>query len=151
MLPQDDPRTARLAEMGLFEGAMPEEIVRIASLARELTVDRDHVLCREGDVGHEFFVILDGTAEVSVRGRTVARLGQGSGFGEIALVSRYDRRVATVTAASPMTLLALDRDQFASALAEAPTFARALLRETATRLADVEQPIDDDQRLIVEP
>ena len=147
----DDERTTVLADIDLLEGARPEELERIASLARERSVEPGHVLCREGEIGRAFFVILGGEAEVTVRGRPVAQLGPGSGFGEIALVSRYDRRVATVTALSPMKLLVMDRDQFALALTDAPTFARALLRETATRLANVEQSWSDDQQLIVEP
>lgn len=60
------------------------------------------VVVREGDDrGIGFFVVADGEAVASVGGTEVSRLGPGSHFGEVALIS--DRvRTATVTAVTDL-------------------------------------------------
>ena len=72
-------------------------------------------MIKEGDSGHEFFVIVEGTADVERGGKKIAKLGPGDFFGEIALL-RDVPRTATVRAVSPSELFALDRDDFLAAL-----------------------------------
>ena len=50
------------------------------------------MLAREGEIGQEFFVIVDGEVSVSKGGQEIRRLSSGDFFGEIALV--WDRRGA---------------------------------------------------------
>ena len=64
------------------------------------------VLTTEGDPGREFFVLIEGTADVRRKGRKVNTMGAGDFFGEIALVSNRPR-TATVTATSPLRLLVI--------------------------------------------
>jgi CRP/FNR family transcriptional regulator, cyclic AMP receptor protein len=90
-------------------------------------------LTHEGDFGHCMFVILDGTAEVSVEGRVVRELRAGDLFGEIA-VTASGRRTADVVAKTPMTLASVfKRDVWALEQAN-PGFAEELrkLRDERT-------------------
>jgi CRP-like cAMP-binding protein len=92
----------------------PLPLPAIEQLARGLqpvSVPTGQVVFNQGDVGDRFYVIESGTAEVIGDGRLVATLGQGQGFGEIALLRRV-RRTATVRAASPLRLQALAGDHF---------------------------------------
>lgn len=66
---------------------------------------------RAGDAGDTYFVIEDGDADVVVDGVPSTRLGRGGGFGEIALL-RAVPRVATVRAATDLSLRTLGRDDF---------------------------------------
>jgi CRP-like cAMP-binding protein len=91
----------------------------------------------EGEHGHEFFVILDGTARVSRQGRKIAILGPGSGFGELALLEDAPRN-ATVVADTDMELVVLGRHEFEGLLDEAPGFTRKMLAATAHRLREAD-------------
>ena len=111
-----DRRTAAPAHLGLLRSidllsALPG--ATLESLARSLSEIALHagtVIVREGETGDRYYVVSSG--EVEVAGRT---LGPGTGFGEIALL-RDVPRTATVTAASDVTLLALERDEFVAAV-----------------------------------
>ena len=51
-------------------------------------------MLRQGDLGQEFALIVSGEADVVKDGETVARLGPGAYFGEIALVDGIEAQVA---------------------------------------------------------
>jgi CRP/FNR family cyclic AMP-dependent transcriptional regulator len=104
---------ARLKEVPFFANLKKKDLSLIAQNADELDVRAGKVLAREGDIGQEFFVIEAGTAEVTRGGDTLAQLGPGDFFGEMALLEE-DRRVATVTATSDMTLIVMNRSSFRS-------------------------------------
>ena len=104
---------ARLKEVPFFANLKKKDLSLIAQNADELDVRAGKVLAREGDIGQEFFVIEAGTAEVKRGGDTLAQLGPGDFFGEMALLEE-DRRVATVTATSDMTLIVMNRSSFRS-------------------------------------
>jgi MFS family permease len=99
-------------EIGLLQEVpmlRPLPLPAIEQLARGLepvSVPAGQVVFNQGDVGNRFYVIESGTAEVIGGGHLVATLGQGQGFGEIALLRRV-RRTATVRAASSLRLQAL--------------------------------------------
>src|SRR5918995_4358782 len=84
----------------LFEGLSRKELVELARVTEDLEIPPGKVLCKEGEIGHEFFVIVDGEVEVTRKGKRVATRAGGEFFGEIALLEKT-RRTATVTAKKP--------------------------------------------------
>ena len=106
MLLRSDTKVELLRDLPLFELCSKRDLRRIAALGEERTVDAGTELIREGEPGSEFFVVVEGEVEVRRRGRRVARLGDGSYVGEIALLSRSPR-TATVIASSPLRVLAI--------------------------------------------
>ena len=74
-------------------------------------------MIREGDAGHDFFVILRGDAQVTRGGADVATLGVGDFFGELALFDPAPRN-ATVTAGTTLTVAVLTQPGFHAVLAE---------------------------------
>jgi CRP-like cAMP-binding protein len=90
-------------------------------------------IATEGEGGLNFFVVESGSAEVSVAGNTVATLGPGASFGEVALVDK-SARSATVTATSPLRAYALPIWSFRSFAESRPSVTWKLLELLAERL-----------------
>jgi CRP-like cAMP-binding protein len=126
-----------LGRIEFFEGLSARELRSIARLMTRLEVRAGRTLVREGTVGREFFVIIDGEAEVTRNGRRINHLGPGATFGEIALLDTSPR-VATVTALTDMTVEVLTRSEFADLLDDAPGLTRKLLRSLAAMLVDTD-------------
>ncbi len=124
-----------LAEVPLFSTLSRKELNLVAKRAEDVTVPAGKVLCSEGEMGNQYFVILDGTARVSRRGRRVASLGAGQGFGELSLLDKHPRN-ATIVAETPMELVVLGQREFAGLVDDVPGFARKLLAALASRLRE---------------
>src|SRR5919202_1899641 len=91
-------------------------------------------LTREGERGREFFVLLDGEAEVRQKGRKLRTLGKGDFLGEIALVSKTPR-TATVTTTAPTRALVITAQSFDRLLRTNPKIQRGVVEALADRLA----------------
>jgi CRP/FNR family transcriptional regulator, cyclic AMP receptor protein len=122
----------------LFRACTKRDLSRIASLADEIEVPKGRVLTRQGEPGWEFFVITDGEAKASMRGRRSVPLRQGSFFGEMSLLDGGPRS-ATVTAETDMLLLVLSSRSFSSLIDEVPLVGRRVLQVMAERLREAEQ------------
>ena len=94
-------KTDLIKGVPLFSAASKQELAEIASIADEIDLPEGKVLIKEGDTGREFFVLIDGTAEVERGGKKVASIGPGDFFGEISLISKTPRN-ATITTTSPV-------------------------------------------------
>jgi CRP/FNR family cyclic AMP-dependent transcriptional regulator len=121
----------------LFRASSQRELAAIARVSNEVKAEAGRVLCNQGDVGHEFFLILDGEATVRRHGEKVATLGPAAFFGELALLTGYPRN-ATITAATDMTLLVLNRREFAGLIDSLPALAHKLLAGLAERLGEAD-------------
>jgi CRP-like cAMP-binding protein len=102
---------AQLRDIPFFRRLSKRELAAIAQQTDEVDVDSGKELTREGEFGQEFFVIIDGTAEVLLGESPIAELGPGEFFGEMALLDE-ERRTATVRAISPMRVLVMTRQGF---------------------------------------
>jgi CRP-like cAMP-binding protein len=122
-----------LAKVPLFADCSQRELQTIARVVRDIPHAKGTVIAREGDPGVGLFVIVSGTAEVSIGGRRKATLGPGEFFGEIALLDGGPR-TATVTATTDVQLLGLTEWVFRGLMAEHPSIALKTLQQMATRL-----------------
>ena len=128
-----DPRIAHLRKVPLFGACDDKQLAFIATQVEEMDFPVGHVLCKQGESGGEFFVIVSGTAEVKRDGRSVRQLGAGDFFGEIALID-HGPRTATVTATSPMHSLVLGHGQFQNVLHQNAAIAVAVLQRLGQRI-----------------
>ena len=129
-----DRKLDLIKHVPLFSYCSKQELNQIASVADEIDLPAGKVLTREGDRGREFFVLIDGTAEVQKDGVRIRTLGPGDFLGEIALVSR-EPRTATVTTTSEVEALVITDQAFAALLDHMPSVEKAVLEALADRLA----------------
>lgn len=113
---------ARLKTIPLFASLSERERDQVAQRADEVDVAEGKHLIDEGQFGYEFFVIEEGNAQVRHGDETIAQLGPGDFFGEIALVEEQ-RRTASVIATSPMRAIVMFRRDFRQMESELPEVA----------------------------
>ena len=128
-----DTKMALIKKVPLFAPLTKAQLAQVASIADEVVLAEGRELTRQGERGREFFVLVDGEAEVRRNGRKVATIRPGDFFGEIALVS--DRpRTATVTATNPVRVLVIRDADFRSVLLRTPKIALKVMEAVAERL-----------------
>jgi CRP/FNR family cyclic AMP-dependent transcriptional regulator len=131
-----DTKVDALSRAPLFEALSRRELVQLARITEDLELPPGKVLCKEGEVGREFFVIVDGEVEVTRKGQRVATGGGGEFFGEIALLEQTPR-MATVTAKTPLRCFVLTRKHFRGLVEENPSVERKVLRALARRVVEL--------------
>jgi CRP/FNR family transcriptional regulator, cyclic AMP receptor protein len=130
-----DTKVQALKHAPLFEGLSRKELANLARVSEDLEVEPGTVLCKEGETGHEFFVLVDGKVKVTRKRRSLGTRGSGDFVGEIALLEDIPR-TATVIAETPVRLFVLTRKDFRHLLDENPRVERKVMRTLARRLAE---------------
>jgi CRP/FNR family transcriptional regulator, cyclic AMP receptor protein len=126
-------KVSLLARVPLFERCSKRDLAKIASIARDAEYPSATPVVREGQVGDEFFVIVEGEVDVRKGARKLATLRAGNFFGEIALITGSPR-TATVTTGTPIRALVITRRDFRRLLDDAPDLQFKLLQEIGKRL-----------------
>jgi hypothetical protein len=132
--PAPGPETGLLVTLPMFA---PLPLAVTGLLAAEVEPRQfpvGTVVIREGEPGDHFYLIVEGSATVSVHGTARPSLRRGDCFGEIALL-RDTPRTATVTAEQPLHTLALGREQFLTAVTGNPASRTAADELAAQRLS----------------
>ena len=129
--------TNRLAKIPLFQGLSAKQIAAVDALVTTMDVAAGRELIRQGEVGREFMLVVDGEAEVRRDGAVIVTRGPGDFFGEMALLLDQPRN-ATVVATTDMTIEVIDRRDFKRLLEEYPELYAPLLETTAQRLIDLD-------------
>jgi CRP-like cAMP-binding protein len=122
-----------LKQVPLFEQCSRHELDVIAAIADEIDFRAGKQLTREGAPGREFFIIVEGTAEVTRGNRKLRALSDGDFFGEISLITRLPR-TATVTAISPLHALVVTDRAFRRMLEQQPAIQRKVVEALGERL-----------------
>ena len=102
-----------LRNVPMFAPLPLPSIEQLARLLEPRSVHAGEAVFAQGDIGDCYYVIVDGTADVTGGGNGVASLGPGEGFGEIALLHSRPR-TATVRARTDLQLMALSGANFTS-------------------------------------
>jgi CRP-like cAMP-binding protein len=118
----------QLAQVPLFNRLSIDEVRGISRLLARIRRPAGETLTREGEPGHEFMLVLEGSVQVLREGHSEVTLGPGSYLGEIALLESGAVRTATAVTTAPSLIGYLSRDDFTSLLAESPELATQIER-----------------------
>jgi len=127
-----------LAQVPLFADCSRKQLQAVAAATTELEVEAGRVLVREGERGHEAFVIVNGSATVSRKDQQIATLHAGDVVGELAPLTG-GVRTATVVAETPMDLLVIGQREFGALLDDVPGLAVRVLHNLAHRMVELEE------------
>jgi CRP/FNR family transcriptional regulator, cyclic AMP receptor protein len=121
----------------LFAECSRKNLEEIATIADEIDLREGKELTKEGRPGREFFVLIEGDADVKKGSRRINRMGAGDFFGEISLVTRRPR-TATVVATSPVRALVITDRSFRRLLERQPEIQSQVMSALAARLGPEE-------------
>ncbi|CAE7568675.1 PKAR [Symbiodinium sp. CCMP2456] len=111
----------KLMSVDVLQPLDDEERQQVIECLRTRYYDPGHIIIREGEEGHEFFLLIEGTATVSKNGRDLKTYEPGDYFGELALM-HASPRAATVTATDSCTLAVLAEKDFRRLLGPLASF-----------------------------
>jgi NADH dehydrogenase len=136
-------RRLKVAASWTLDMFLPAELVEL-KLSRTMSLAQEHFepgedVFQQGDLGDRIYIIVNGQAEVvrqeGDQEMTLARLGQGEYFGEMALL-RKTTRSATVRCTSPMDTLSLPRREFSLLTSYLPDLRESLVEVMEKRTRD---------------
>jgi len=122
-----------LAGIPLFEGLSKAQVRSVLEATVEVTFEAGQPIAEEGMLAVDFYLILDGEAEVVAGDERLASLGPGDHFGELAVIDGQPRS-ATVRATTHLRALRLVADDFQRLLQTTPELAYRILVEAVRRL-----------------
>jgi CRP-like cAMP-binding protein/Ca2+/Na+ antiporter len=115
----------RLAEIPLLRALPPEEIQELVDCVEQLEIPAGRRLITKGEVGDALYLIEQGVARIEREGRDVIKVGGGTVVGEAALLTG-EKRNATVTAESALTVWRIGREAFTGLVEKSPNLKQAL-------------------------
>lgn len=132
-----------LKNIQLFKDLTEDELQKIAEKLTEKSYPPNTVIFREGTSGDTMFFIKEGMVEVKRRepnsgvNLTVATLGKGECFGEMALLNEAPRSATVLVATQPTVLLCLDKKSFHEIMVKYPPIALSLNKTLAARIEEM--------------
>lgn len=138
---------AFLQRIPLFEGLMADHLGSLAELMVERTYKRGSAIFHEEDVGDALYIVRSGKVKIyrvaeDGREKTLAILGEGEFFGEMALLDGGPRS-AIAEALSTTQLLALYRADFQEFVASNPAVALGMIKVLSMRLRQANAQVMD--------
>jgi CRP/FNR family cyclic AMP-dependent transcriptional regulator len=132
-----------LRQVPLFESLDNATAGELCDLIETLDCPAKQVLFRAGDVGDAMYLIERGKVRICVHAKdgnevTLAELGRGDFFGEMALLDG-ERRSADAVVVKDAKLALLSRDHFLSFMRSSPDVALEMLTALANRLRHTDE------------
>jgi len=132
-----------LKKVSLFSSLNDSQIGTVASEANERVFHDGDLIVKQGDTGAAgFWVILEGTVEVRRGTVSLATLGPGEYFGEMALVSDHATpRSADVVAIDEVHAIQLTRWDLRGLILAHPEIALSMLADLADRIRQADEAL----------
>jgi CRP/FNR family cyclic AMP-dependent transcriptional regulator len=126
-----------LRAVPMFSELPQKDLRNLAESMQERTYSDGQEIIMEGEGGIGFFVILEGSARVSVGGGDVRTLGPGDSFGEMAIIDGQARS-ASITAGEGLRCAGMTQWHFRPFVRDHPDFAWAIMQALVRRVREAE-------------
>jgi CRP/FNR family transcriptional regulator, cyclic AMP receptor protein len=128
-----------LRAVALLASIEDKELTKLARQLKERTYEAGQTIVKEGTGGIGFFLMVEGTATVSIRGEQRGTLKPGATFGELALFDMSADRMATIVAETDVRCAGMTAWEFKPFVVAHPEVAWAMLTSIAARLRAAEE------------
>jgi CRP-like cAMP-binding protein len=135
-------RSKPFEDIPRFGDLSKDEMQRVVDAGRPVHVPKGWSLLNESTPPDQAYLVIDGTLEVTHRGKRVAQLERGDIVGEIALTA-HRLRTGTVTALEPLEMLNIPHDAFQELYDDIPAFRDAVDKTVESRLNEL--AVDDSE------
>lgn len=125
-------RIRALAKIDILSALGTDALARLAEGTTTHPFSPGETIIRQGEPGNDMFVVLRGELSVRTGEEEVARVGDGSFFGEMSLLTGEPRK-ATVVALAPCELLVVSHEHFHQVLLLHPDVADAISQKVIER------------------
>jgi len=123
-----------------FQELSPEEQEKVLEIFETVSFPRGSIILKEGEWGEEVYILKEGHARVTKKGKFIAELGAGSVIGEMSPIDEMPRS-ATVILTEDSKLYRITKEQFLKLLEEHPKVAISILRTLSRRLRQIDDMI----------
>ncbi|MBE7382662.1 MAG: cyclic nucleotide-binding domain-containing protein [Leptolyngbya sp. SIO1E4] len=129
----------------IFKELRDDFLVRLASIMDELSFPSNHTIFTEGQEGRALYIVVSGRVSVHLRGQELAKLDQGTCFGEMSLFDA-EPRSASVTTLELCDCLMLTQQQLYEAIDETPGIAVNIIRLLSRRIRELNNELNEKQQ-----
>jgi len=138
----------RLRSIYLFQDLSVQELAAIATASKEVEFPKDTIVFKEGDKGDSLYLVARGKVAVikaigeegNPEGITLAEIGPGDYFGEMALIEDTVRS-ATIKTLEPSVFLILEKHEFNELILEYPTIPLNICKVLSSRLRALQRKL----------
>lgn len=120
---------AALSAQPAFKDCSKADLEDLANHSNRTSIPKDWPLIHQETPADACYVILEGDADVFVKGEKVASITSGAVVGEAGLAG-HKLRNASVTSTTPLDLLHIEADQFTELIERRPALKAAFLSRT---------------------
>jgi hypothetical protein len=125
-----------LRTLDIFQRLTTRQLTDLAAVVREEQHPAGATIVREGEFDDCMYLIVEGTVRITRQDHVLAERGAKDFFGEMAVIDG-ETRSATVTAASPIRLLRLDRPDLFAVMDEQPGIAISICQTLTRRVREL--------------
>jgi CRP-like cAMP-binding protein len=129
----------------IFKELRDDFLVRLASVMDEVMFETNYTIITEGREGRAMYIVVSGKVSVHLRGQELARLDEGTCFGEMSVFDA-EPRSASVTTTEPCQCLVLTQQQLYDAIDDTPGIAVNIIRLLSRRIRELNQDINRKQQ-----
>ena len=131
----------------MFKDLADDELAEAARIASPTRFSDGDIFVREGELGHDLYVVTSGKVVIRRAGRMIAELGPGEVVGEMSVLDR-EPRSADAVAVGDVQTLRIQGEQLLGLVERRPVFARAIIKVLTRRLRDTGTRQDRVDQLI---